>query len=208
MGRFFAQVTMLANTGQSRDNQVNGFAAGSIGSVDGTFATQWTSALTTFYNALRTAGALRGLAQNDHLVKIYDIAAARPNYPLFERTFNLTSAPGTVEMPEEVALCISYANTSAVTIPRGRRRGRIFISGWQESANTDGRPTSTAINNSLTAFTDYVTTFNALGTLDASIWSRVNESTQPIQTAFVDNEWDTQRRRGGRATSRATWTLP
>lgn len=208
MGRYFAQVTLLSATGNTRDNQVNGFAAGQIGTLDATLATSWTNVIKAFYDAVRSGNALRGMAASNHLVKFYDINGTLPNYPLFERTFNLTAAPGAVEMPQEVALCIGYKNLSATTVPRGRRRGRIYISGWSESANDAGRPISANVTSTLDAFSTYVSSFNALGTLDASIWSRSNATTYPIETAFVDNEWDTMRSRGGRATSRSTWILP
>lgn len=208
MGRYFAQVTLLSATGNTRDNQVNGFAAGQIGTLDAAYANSWTTAIKDFYDDLKAGNAMRGLATGPHLIKFYDIENPPPNYPVFERTFNFLTSGATVEMPQEVALCISYQNTSAVTVPRARRRGRIYISGWTESANTDGRPISANVNSTLTAFSDYVEAFNAIGTLEASIWSRVNGTTYPIETAWVDNEWDTMRSRGGRATSRSTWTLP
>lgn len=208
MGRYAAQVTLISATADSADNQSNTFAAGQIATLDATYATNWTTELKGFYDDLLPAGALRGMAQNNHLVKFYDIEAPQPNYPLFERTFNLASTPNAVDMPQEVALCVSYANTSANTIARGRRRGRLYISGWGEASNTTGRPTTTAMDALLDAFTDYVVAFNALGTLDASIWSRVGNTTYTIETAKVDNSWDTQRRRGVAPTASSTWVLP
>lgn len=208
MGRYAAQVTLISATGNAEDNQSNTLAAGQIATLDATYATNWTSIIAAFYDDLRVAGALKGMAQNNHLIKYYDIEAPAPNYPLFEQTFNLAAAPAAVDLPQEVALCISYSNTLATTIARGRRRGRIYVSGWGESTNTAGRPTDAVCDATLACFEDYVLAFNALGTLEASIWSRVGQTTYPIQEAHVDNEWDTQRRRGGSSTYRSEWTLP
>lgn len=111
-------------------------------------------------------------------------------------------------MPPEVALCVSYANVLATTIPRARRRGRLYVSGWTEVSNDAGRPAVGYPGLALTAFTNYVNAFNALGTLKASIWSRTNNTTYDIQSAYVNDEWDTQRHRGLKPTLRVSWTLP
>jgi hypothetical protein len=48
----------------------------------------------------------------------------------------------------------------------------------------------------------------ALGGLDVDwvVYSRVDNRSSPVTDWFVDNSWDTQRRRGPRATSRITGT--
>lgn len=208
MGRYFAQVNLLSATGNTEDTQINGFACGTIPDLTSTYATNWNIAISAFYEAVRAAGGLRGMAQGPHLIKFYDIEGSAPNYPIFERTFNLASAPGAIELPQEVALCISYSNEAAVTVPRARRRGRIYISGWSEAVNDAGRPTTTLTNALRTAFGNYVVAFNGYGDLSAGIWSRTNGQVYPIETAWVDNEWDTMRSRGGKSTARSTWTLP
>lgn len=208
MGRYAAQVTLLSATGSSEDNQSNTFAVGQIPTLDASFANSWTTAIKDFYDDVVTTGGLKGMSQNNHLIKFYDIQAPAPNYPLFERNFNLDSAPFAVDMPQEVALVISYSNVSATTVARGRRRGRIYISGWGESTNVAGQPTDGTCDSLLTNFTDYVVAVNAISTFDASIWSRTGETTYVIEEAHVDNAWDTQRRRGTKSDYRATWTLP
>lgn len=208
MGRYFAQATLLAASGNTEDAQVTGFSAGQIGDLDLAYAEDWRDVIQEFFRDLRGGNATRGLADVGHTVKFYDIEGSPPNYPLFELPFSFLTAAATIDMPLEVNLCISYQNLQAVTIPRARRRGRIYISGWTESSNIDGRPHSSNVTSTLNAFTDYVTAFNAIGTLVASIWSRTNGTTYPIEQVWVDNEWDTMRSRGGKATSRSTWTLP
>jgi hypothetical protein len=207
-GRYAAQVTLISATGASEDNQSNTFAAGQIGTLDLTYAQNWTTTIKAFYDLVVNNGGLKGISQNNHVIKFYDIETPQPNYPIWTRTFNLATVPAAVDMPQEVALCVSYANSLAVTIPRARRRGRLYISGWAETGNTNGRPTNLVCDGLLAAFTGYVTAFNALGTLDASIWSRTGGVTYPIDTAHVDNAWDTQRRRGNRSTYRASWAAP
>lgn len=205
---YYATVTLAAASGNPEDVAVNTFAVGQIGTVDAALATTWSGLLKNFYDACWAAGALRGFADVGHVVKIYDIPNPKPLYPIFERTFSLTNNPGGPDMPEEVALCVSYKNTLANTVPRARRRGRIYISGWVEARNAAGRPDATAIPGLLNAYSGYVQAFNALGTLKAGVWSRTNATVYPVDTISVDNAWDTMRSRGSKATTRSTFVLP
>lgn len=209
MPSYFAQAILRSSSGQAADDQVNTFAIGQIGALNLTLATAWVARMKTFYDTLNASTALKGRTQNGHLVKIYSTTGAAPNYPLFEIPFNLAAAVGSVDIPLEVNLCVSYMNTAATTIPRARRRGRIFISGWTAVANSAGRPTTSSINLLGNAYKAYVTGTNLdLPDLDAGVWSRVNNTVYPVDTIWVDNEWDTMRSRGGRATVRTNFNLP
>lgn len=207
MPSVFAQVTLLAASGNSADNQVNGFALSSAIGTNDAGMDSWAVAIKNFYDSARLADGCRGLAQNNHLVKFYDIPGSTPNYPFYETTFNFATAPATVDMPLEVALCVSYRNTVLNSVPRARRRGRIYISGWAESANTAGRPVSTAYQGLADAYADYVLETNSIDDYEAGIWSRTDGVVYPIDEVWADNEWDTVRRRGGVATTRYTLTV-
>jgi hypothetical protein len=202
MAGYFAQVTLLAASGNGADNQVNGFAFEEVGTPDTAEMDTYTVAVKDFYDDILTINGCAGLMTNGHIVKFYDILGTAPNYPIYETTFNMASAPPAIDMPLEVALAVSYKNTVANSVPRGRRRGRIYISGWAESMNTAGRPISTAFNGLADAYKVFADTVNTIGTFEAGVWSRANGVVYPIQEIFCDNEWDTVRRRGGEATSR------
>jgi len=205
----FAQVILQPASGASEDVQVNGFATQVTGlELSLTDANTWVSNLKDFYDDVRSLGGCRGLEQNNHLVKIYDIAGAAPNYPLYELTFDLASAVTNIGMPMELALAVSYSNVSETTVPRARRRGRIYISGWGDASNDQGRPTTAVYEGLATAYDDYVDAQNAVSDFTAGVWSRVDGLVYPIETVWCDNEWDTQRRRGGRPTARYTLTIP
>lgn len=208
MTSYFAQSIVRRSSGQSEDDMVNTFACGQIGNLDLTYATSWAATIKAFYEEVKTSGGMRGCAQNGHLVKIYTVGAVAPNYPLFELPWAFDAAPTGIELPMEVALCASYSNTLATTVPRARRRGRIYLSGWSELANAEGRPQSGAYAALALSYKDYAVAFNALGTLDAGIWSRANATVYPVDTFWSDNEWDTMRSRGGKATIRSTQLLP
>ena len=156
---------------------------------------------------VKAGGGMRGLAQNNHIVKFYEVGGGPPNYPVYETSFNFTAAPNAVDLPPEVALCVSYKNNTNNSVLRARRRGRIYLSGWGEASNTDGRPTSTAIDALVAAYRDYCDDVNVIGTLSAVIYSRVQDITNNVEEVWVDNAWDTQRRRGVSATSRTSLTV-
>jgi hypothetical protein len=202
-----ATATLASETGDTADVQVNGFAIVTTSAPTNTELEGWSSVIQAFYDDLEVAGWLKGRAQNGHLVKIYATDTGVPNYPILEESFNLTSAPGGIDLPNEVSLCISYANDSSNSVPRARRRGRIYISGATEAANVSGRPTSGVIGAIADIFEDYVQAVNSTANLEAGIWSRTNATVYPIERIWVDNEWDTMRSRGGKPTERATRTI-
>ena len=201
-----AQVTLISASADSADNQSNGFYVSDSGILPAEFDA-WAVALKTFYDTCYSAGALRGMVQSNHLVKFYDVSGAPPNYPVYETTFNLASAPAATDLPQEVALAVSYKNNSNNSVLRARRRGRIYISGWTETANTAGRPTSTAATFLAQGYKDYCDDVNVIGSLTAVIYSRVQDITNEVEEVWCDNEWDTQRRRGGVATTRYTYSV-
>lgn len=201
-----AQVTLITKSTNTADYQSNGFYVSDSGYTTAELDA-WAAAIKTFYDDCYTDGALRGFNQNNHIVKFYDVGGAPPNYPVYETTFNLTTNPGNIELPMEVALAVSYKNNSQNTVLRARRRGRIYISGWASARNAVGRPDNAAFQGVSTAYTDYCDTVNTIGSLTAVIYSRVQNITCEVEEVWADNEWDTQRRRGGTATTRSTNTV-
>jgi hypothetical protein len=207
MANYYVQCSLLATTGESADTNVTSFAFTKAGTLDSGDAAYVAGHMTTFWAAIRTAGALLGRAQNAHVLKIYNAVTTTPNYPLDERTFNLAVAPGAVQLPLEVQLCISYANDSAIVVPRARRRGRIYITGHTTANNVVGRPAAGIQTGVATAFRDLVEAFDTDPEFELCIWSRANASLYPIERVYVDNEWDTMRSRGGKSTSRVSYPI-
>lgn len=199
--------TLAPVSGDTADVNVNGFHISKDTPITGGDYTAWANAVKAFYDDLVDEQALRGRAQTGHSVKIYANDTSVPNYPIYESAFALSSDPGGVDLPQEVALCISYANDSANSVPRGRRRGRIYISGWTEATNFGGRPYTDTCADVVDAFDTYCGTMNALTDVSATIWSPTELQSFVIERAWVDNEWDTMRSRGTKATVRETRTI-
>jgi len=134
-------------------------------------------------------------------VKAYDVSKPKPNYPLYERTDN----PGMFTVstcPRELALCLSFFATNNVK----RRRGRLYLPfhWWATAAAIPVRPGTNEQNK----LGELATILQALGGVDVdwSVWSKVDGAARAVTDWWVDNEWDAQRRRGLRGTSRTEGT--
>lgn len=194
------------NTFHVRDEAGSPPAAGSQTAID--ICDVIADQLAIFYGNLKTAGAMNGYNTRAIAVKMYDVLGPKPNYPLAEVTVDQGAAATDFDLPPEVALCLSYRNNTADSTPRARRRGRIYIGGWDEGANgTDGRPVTTAVNALMDAGELlYDNISSNFGTW--CIWSPTAGAHFAMQELLVDNEWDTMRSRGRLATTRVVEPVP
>jgi hypothetical protein len=157
-----------------------------------------------------------------HHIKFYDLGpviagSGDAGPPIADVTFTMAGSTALAgDMPDEVAACISiHADITGVpehsgaTRPRARHRGRLFIGPLQ------GGTATTQVDSGFchlkTAFMEDLahaaTTLIGLG-LDGNaawgVWSRKDGLVRPVVGGWVDNAWDTQRRRQVDATSRVT----
>lgn len=170
-------------------------------------------------------------AANQCSVSVYeinDLTGATPmGSPVKVQTFTMGASDGTSPMPEEVATVISFnadltnAPVSQVNPtpppafirPQSRRRGRMYVGPLQISAGTDVglvlRPSTNWIGDLGKAFKELAETVNAVAPGDnyLGIWSRADAEVHEIIAGYVDNAWDTQRRRGLAPTSRTPFTI-
>lgn len=134
-------------------------------------------------------------------IKVYDVEKAPPSYPL--ATASQTGTPYTASTPREIALCLSYYSSN--NIPR--QRGRMYIPYLLLTGSLGGRPTPTQITEVLTVWGNAL--FKNVGpTATPIVWSKFNKAGYPITNLWVDDEWDIQRSRGGKPTTRQTATIP
>lgn len=135
------------------------------------------------------------------------------------------SAPiGAGPLPREIALCLSFhgdltglaeevADTADAGLerdrPASRKRGRVYIGPLSQAAltaGTDSRPGAGIMAVSLRVGAYLLSGPAPLVTneLVPVVYSRKLRTTADITGFWVDNEWDTQRRRGLRRTTRST----
>lgn len=141
---------------------------------------------------------------------IYHMGDPEPRSPIAEADTGTLDGENSGGLPTEVAVCLSYRAAYVSGEPPARRRGRIFLGPLTTDtldALTDYvRPSGGLREAMATAAAD---TANQLVTVGApwQVFSRVDDAIRPVIGGWVDNEWDTQRRRGREATSRLDWVV-
>jgi hypothetical protein len=135
-------------------------------------------------------------------VTAYDAEGTPPVYPQGRTQLNTGLSPES-NFPREVACCLSFF--SERNIPR--QRGRLYIPLViisPAAQQIDGRPSQGLRTN----IAELAPIFSDLGGVDVdwSIYSRVDALARPVTDWWIDDEWDTVRSRGLRATARTTGT--
>jgi hypothetical protein len=148
------------------------------------------------------------VAQNNHQIKVYDMADPEPRAPVQERLWNLGSTPSGAPLPSELAICLSFQADTESGQAQARRRGRIYLGPVAVATlDTGGRPTSSARTQIATAATTCLAAFEAADPpITWVVWSQVNGTASNITNGWVDNDFDVQRRRQQAVTARTVWT--
>lgn len=166
--------------------------------------------LGTFYNSISSwlSGTLRDAG---HTIKHYDMADPKPRAARLETTFDFTSGPAGEPLPLEVCLCMSFQGVPLSGQPQARRRGRVYIGPLDSSClGNGGRPSSGVVAGIAAA--GQVLLDASQGNLNW-LWGINSSYTQEginfveVNNGWVDNEFDTQRRRGRPADARTTFAI-
>lgn len=212
MGQILCQVRIPHRSLIGANDVVNTFNFTGIDNVEDQ-ATVALGLIKVFYNDLTD---LQTSAVKNYLsgelnpagtrIKIYDASDPEPRVPILDESLGVTgpSPASTTNLPGEVAVGLSY--TAAITsgVPAARRRGRIYLgplnAGATEGvANAPQRPSSVFMLNLSRAAKGL--SDGPIGTRWA-VYSRRDDAFRPIVAGYVDNAFDTQRRRGVDATAR------
>jgi hypothetical protein len=137
-------------------------------------------------------------------VRAYDLADDEPRIPKADVTRTIDLKP--LGAPAEVALCLSFRGAE----PRARQRGRIYTGPF--AIGVSERPTL-AHRQQLIALAQALADLGGVN-VDWVVYSPTatnaaggDVKTYSVQQAWVDDEWDTVRSRGRRATTRSTLAL-
>lgn len=140
-------------------------------------------------------------------LRTYDLSQPKPRVPTIY-PIELSAVLSNNGLPEEVALVTTFYGSPPVT---RRRRGRLYIGPLNSSTVTITGATSTTpttpgsgfINDLLEATKRLATPSNPQFCIRSSLPA---ENFVPVAGGYVDNAFDTQRRRGPDPTARSTWT--
>jgi len=148
--------------------------------------------------------------------RFFDLEDAPPRVPV--DTINIAMTPGgSLQLPHEVALCLSFEGPPISGTPQARRRGRLFIGPLDGdvavTGTGDARPNSTALL-AITAAAEALMTQVTYSGVVWSVFSPTSAGPEPwtagdllagfvtITNGWMDNAFDTMRSRGLAATSR------
>jgi len=216
-----ATVTMPYTTGLPEDIAVNTFAFdGDPG--DAGAESDLTDLLEAFYTTVVGSFSIGSMISevvsrttNACRIDLAEIVDTGPTVDVgpvyFSADFTMTAPHGTgtaVSLPLEVAIVNSVRNVLG-TGPVARRRGRQYIGPLDIIVlSTTGPfplvdPTFTSL---LATQSEALATDSATNGTSWCVWSRTAGQLFLIEAGFVDNEFDTQRRRGADATLRESWS--
>lgn len=164
--------------------------------------------LDEFYQGITAAGSNPRANMADNLAsleyRVYDLGTAPPRVPIIRQSATWT-APSGAPLPGEVACCLSYY----ATVNQPRSRGRVYIGPLDEGAsNTSGifpRPDSSLVDG-LVDRAEYL--LGAPNNLTWVLISQADAAAKVITNGWVDNAFDTQRRRGVASDGRTVFPTP
>lgn len=141
-------------------------------------------------------------------VKFYNMADPTPRQLFASRTFSFTPA-ATFHLPPEVAVVTSFHAEYASGNPNARRRGRLYIGPLATTALNAATPglVDPTFQDVLVASTERLQSELQADNIEWVIYSEVDNAFRAVVGGWVDNAWDTQRRRGLPATVRDQWVV-
>lgn len=156
-----------------------------------------------------------------------DLSGASPlGSPVTSLSFTVPASTGGGGMPSEVAVVLSYnadltnvpvsqfdpGPPAVTTRPQARRRGRMYIGPLNDDAGAgDANGLFRVALHFRQVVTEAADEF-LLGEIAANtagfwgVWSKADAEVWSVVEGYMDNAWDTQRRRGIEATERTTFT--
>ena len=140
--------------------------------------------------------------------KIYNLEDAKPRFPFLVESETKIGIPPNATMPREVSLVASWQATHVAGQVQARRRGRIFLPAPLITEDDGhGRPSADYRNLIAYRAQQLKAATEKLGeTWEWIVFSQKNNDHALVDNGWVDNAWDTQRRRGLAPSGRTTWS--
>jgi hypothetical protein len=137
-------------------------------------------------------------------IKCYRQSDPAPRVPFWEQDQpNLTY--GTGLLPSECAVVLSYHSAFTSGDVKARRRGRLYFGPLTDGIVGAGVGDAELTSGANDQFRDVGTLMLSLNSGDGLVWAQYSpteDTLLPVVAGWVDNAFDTQRRRGARATVR------
>lgn len=183
--------------------------------VDTSNATDLVNALEGFYDDMNSWFSSVLASPIDFFV--FDMADTEPRVPVLSEGMVWTP-PSAASLPAELAICLSFKAAASSGQNPARRRGRVYLGplAYAASATSESGGDYRVASAFLSAIDNFYIDMTTAAVADG--WTHCvysptthNESSLALSffevtTAWVDNAFDIQRRRGSRATSRVTFS--
>ena len=207
------QTSLRDKSGLPRDQYVSTLhVAPADGVADLTDVSAACYAVTNFYKALK--GYMSPcIATGLHTAKAYLVTIPPDDAaPVVSVDWEMNPAPSGGALPIECAVCLSFHALRQPGIQPQSTRGRIFFGPLDDTAMAFDAPTGeTHVAAAMQgAMNDAAQTMNNVFQSVGLVWviySRVHNTGYPVVNVSVDNEFDTVRSRGKRATNNAILPL-
>ena len=216
MPNYRAQVIFQGRTGIPEDRFVNTYHFSGVGTIstDGATIQNRLQALYTTDGGTPSHSIVEGMSpfcDNTMEIRIYDLADAEPRVPLVEEIAVTHGTVGAVQLPEEVAICVSFMAAPPRT---PRRRGRVFLgpltSAWQNAPGATATPLRVTAASQARLRDLFVTHMLEPSNTTALKWVIRSPSSGlfPIVVdGFVDDAFDVIRGRGPDPTARTEFVV-
>jgi hypothetical protein len=157
-----------------------------------------TGSIVSYYSTVGITGAWT--------LKAYALNDPKPRQPVIQWS-GIASPTNSAALPSEVALVQSFqADIESGEVP-ARRRNRVYLGPFKIAANSAaGRPVNELVATMLFAGKQMILEANASVRWNWVAYSPTADEANQITNGWVDNSWDTQRRRGLYYSARGTYT--
>lgn len=226
-----AQVTIPLDSGIPEDATVNTFYFDGDEDLDGIatdadYHNNVFASLSAFYAAI--GGLFPSTVAGTATVKIYDMRDPLPRQPEFEDVLTFTPAVANPH-PNEVALCLSFQAVAQSGQLQRRRRGRVYLGPVADDVGTtaiiasQSRPALSLrqiVADAADEMKQRDLPVGIGGSVRWAIYSRttdlgvgspalpgtsIDDAFHDVDNGWIDDTWDTQRRRGAAATARVVF---
>lgn len=138
-------------------------------------------------------------------IRAYNLEDPEPRVPVYQSTLEVTLGSSS-PLPQEVALVLSFHAPPESGSPPARRRNRKYLGPFHEGANgNDSRPAPELLDVVAGAARDMLEASAAATSWEWRVHSKTADTHYGVQGGWVDDAWDTQRRRGLAPSSRLLW---
>lgn len=159
--------------------------------------------LETFYGAV--APWLSDLLDNAGIVtEYYQLSDPEPRVPVRRDVWSAPSFGSLGLLPAECAIVLSFQAARVSGLPQARRRNRIYLGPIDREAVSavDGSVSSVTVSDIETAAAAFLVASIGQPDWKWAVYSPTDGIGHDVAGGWVDNAWDTQRRRGREATAR------